>query len=120
MEFEHNAKSKALKAKKRLELDNTKKANNEAQKSIKQKLVDTALSCGSASLVERHCAALAMVLDEARALLKTELGGAQVTSTDTAKQLQWAERRCEELQFARDEEKKNQARMLELTAAAQK
>ena len=67
MEFEHNAKSKALKAKKRLELDNTKKANNEAQKSIKQKLVDTALSCESASLVERHCAALAMELDEARA-----------------------------------------------------
>ena len=84
MEFEHNAKSKALKAKKRLELDNTKKANNEAQKSIKQKLVDTALSCESASLVERHCAALAMELDEARALLETELGGAQVTSTDTS------------------------------------
>ena len=69
MEFEHNAKSKALKAKKRLELDNTKKANNEAQKFIKQKLVDIALSCESASLVERHCAALAMELDEARALL---------------------------------------------------
>ena len=84
MEFEQNAKSKALKAKKRLELDNTKKANNEAQKSIKQKLVDIALSCESASLVERHCAALAMELDEARALLKTELGGAQVTSTDTS------------------------------------
>ena len=85
MEFEHNAKSKALKAKKRLELDNTKKANNEAQKSIKQKLVDIiTLSCESASLVERHCAALAMELDEARALLKTELGGAQVTSTDTS------------------------------------
>ena len=73
MEFEHNAKSKALKAKKRLELDNTKKANNEAQKSIKQKLVDIALSCESA-----------MELDEARALLKTEVGGAQVTSTDTS------------------------------------
>ena len=120
MEFEHNAKSKALKAKKRLELDNTKKANNEAQKSIKQKLVDTALSCESASLVERHCAALAMELDEARALLKTELGGAQVTSTDTAKQLQWAERRSEELQFARDEDKKNKVLMSELTAAANK
>ena len=67
--IEQNAKSKALKAKKRLELDNTKKANNEAQKFIKQKLVDIALSCESASLLERHCAALAMELDEARALL---------------------------------------------------
>ena len=49
-------------------------------------------------------------------LLETELGGAQATSTDTDKQLQRAERRSEELQFARDEDKKNKVLMSELTA----
>ena len=107
LEFEQNAKSEALRAKKSLEaeineleigLDHANKANNEAQKSIKryqQKLADTALSCEeetrarqhlgeSASLVERRCAALAAELDEARALLDSADRGKQQTECELA------------------------------------